>query len=75
MEVSVYNKLFLLHKQDTESQKYIVLGPLKSYFIKDHSDSRNMYSEADINRMLILIDILLCLMDKHLSKLSAIQWE
>ena len=37
--------------------KYLVLGHEETYFVKDHSDSKNMYSGGDIIKMLeFLVD-------------------
>ena len=37
--------------------KYLVLGNEEAYFVKEHSDSKNKYSEDDIIKMLqFLVD-------------------
>ncbi|MCU7801424.1 MAG: hypothetical protein KZQ70_15165, partial [gamma proteobacterium symbiont of Lucinoma myriamae] len=52
------------HKNGTRRYKYVVLGPLKTYFVKDHSDCKVKYSETDIVRMLeFLIDNIFVMFD------------
>ena len=44
-------------KNDKRRYKFLVLGREKAYFVKNHTDSNNKYSEVDIVRMLdFLID-------------------
>ena len=45
------------HKNSNRKYKFLVLGHEETYFVKDHSDSKNKYSEDDIIKMLeFLID-------------------
>ena len=49
--------LCFVKKNGQRRYKYLVLGRDKSYFVKDHSDSNNKFSETDIIKMLdFLID-------------------
>ena len=48
----------LLHLKNGDPRyKYLVLGHEEAYFVKEHSDSKNKYSEDDIIKMLeFLVD-------------------
>ena len=47
----------LLHKNGNRRYKYLVLGHEGPYFVKEHSDSKNKYTEEDIVKMLeFLVD-------------------
>ena len=41
-----------IFKNGNRRYKYLVLGHEETYFVKDHSDSKNKYSENDIIKML-----------------------
>ena len=41
-----------LHKNGNRIYKYLVLGREGPYFVKEHSDSKNKYTEEDIIKML-----------------------
>ena len=44
-------------KNGNRKYKYLVLGHEETYFVKEHSDSKNKYSEDDIIKMLeFLVD-------------------
>ena len=46
-----------LHKNGNRRYKYLVLGREGPYFVKEHSDSKNKYTEEDIIKMLeFLVD-------------------
>ena len=46
-----------LHKNGNRRYKYLVLGREGPYFVKEHSDSMNKYTEEDIIKMLeFLVD-------------------
>ena len=46
-----------IHKNGNRSYKFLVLGRKGSFFIKEHSDSKNKYTEDDIINMLeFLVD-------------------
>ena len=46
-----------VHKNGNRRYKYLVLGHLETYFVKDHSDLEQKYTEDDIIKMLeFLID-------------------
>ena len=46
-----------LHKNGNRRYKYLVLGREGPYFVKEHSDSKNKFTEEDIIKMLeILVD-------------------
>ena len=48
---------FFIFKNGIRRYKYPVLGHEESYFVKEHSDSKNKYSEDDIIKMLeFLVD-------------------
>ena len=47
-----------LHKNGNRRYKYLVLGREGPYFVKEHSDAKNKYTEEDIIKMLeFLVDI------------------
>ena len=41
----------LIFKNGNLIYKYLVLGHDETYFVKEHADSKNMYSEDDIIKM------------------------
>ena len=41
-----------IFKNSNHRYKYLVLGHRETYFVKEYSDSKNMYSEDDIIKML-----------------------
>ena len=46
-----------IYKNGNRRYKYLVLGHEETYFVKEHSDSKNKYSEEDIIKMLeFLVD-------------------
>ena len=46
-----------IHKNGNRRYKYLVLGREGPYFVREHSDSKNKYTEEDIIRMLeFLVD-------------------
>ena len=48
---------FFVFKNGNRRNKYLVLGHEESYFVKEHSDSKQKYSEDDIIKMLeFLVD-------------------
>ena len=48
---------FFIFKNGNRRYKYLVLGLEEAYFVKEHSDSKNKYSEHDIIKMLeFLVD-------------------
>ena len=52
-----YFRVHLMLKNGNRRYKYLVLGHEESYFVKEHSDSKNKYSEDDIIKMLeFLVD-------------------
>ena len=50
--------------------KYLVLGHEESYFVKEHSDSKNKYSEDDITKMpdFLVDNILVFLRERFYSR-------
>ena len=44
-----------LHKNGNRWYKYLVLGPEGPYFVYEHSDSKNKYTEEDIIKMLAFL--------------------
>ena len=67
----------LIFKNGNCRYKNLVLGHEETYFVKEHSDSKNKYSEDDIIKMLeFLVDIILSwfLPEKSSSRQSAFQW-
>ena len=54
--VSIIRNSFIF-KNGNRRSKYLVLGHEEAYFVKEHSDSKNKYSEDDIIKMLeFLVD-------------------
>ena len=64
-----------IFKNGNRRYKYLVLGHEETYFVKEHSDSKNKYSEDDIIKMLeFLVDnIFVVLPEKSSSRQSAFQ--
>ena len=53
---SIIRKAFIF-KNGNRSYTYLVLGHEETYFVREHSDSKNKYSEDDIIKMLeFLVD-------------------
>ena len=61
-------------KTVTEDTSILVLGHEETYFVKEHSDSKNKYSEDDIIKMLELTIFSWFLPEKSSSRQSAFQW-
>ena len=56
----IYNYSSRLTEKQTRRYKYLVLGHEEAYSVKEHSDSKNKYSEDDIIKMLeFLVDNIL----------------
>ena len=54
--VSIIRNSFIF-KNDNRRYKYLVLGHEEAYFVNEHSDSKNKYSEDDIIKMIeFLVD-------------------
>ena len=72
---SIIRNAFIF-KNGNRRYKYLVLGHEETYFVKEHSDSKNKYSEDDIIKMLeFLVDnIFVVLPEKSSSRQSAFQW-
>ena len=66
----------LIFNNGNRRYKYLVLGHEETYFVKEHSDSKNKYSEDNIIKMLeFLVDnIFVFLPKKSSSRQSAFQW-
>ena len=72
---SIIRNAFIF-KNGNRRYTYLVLGHAETYFVKEHSDSKNMYSEDDIIKMLeFLVDnIFVVLAGRSSSRQSALQW-
>ena len=66
----------LFSKNGNRRYKYLVLGHEETYFAKEHSDSKNKFSESDMIKMLeFLFDMFSrFLPEKSSSRQSAFQW-
>ena len=62
-----------LHKNGNRRYKYLVLGREGPYFVKEHSDSKNKYTEEDIIKMLeFLVDIFVVFAGKVFQQITGI---
>ena len=64
------------HKNGNRRFQYVVIGYKDTYFVRDHSDAPQKYSDADVIKMLeYLIDkFLWSSADGYFSKLSPYRW-
>ena len=72
---SIIRNAFIF-KNGNRRYKYLVLGHEETYFVKEHFDSKNKYSEDDIIKMLeFLVDnIFVVLPEKSSSRQSEFRW-
>ena len=47
-----------IFKNGNRRYKYLVLGQEEAYFVKEHSDSKNKYSEVDIIMIIKMLEFL-----------------
>ena len=65
-----------IHKNGNRTYTFLVLGREGPYFVKEHSDSKNKYTEDDIINMLeFLVDNIFVVFGERFSnRKSAFQW-